>query len=231
MFSKEKIIITGSEGVIGTVVKKGLRRKYSITALDLPKNDVRELSMLLKVFPGHSTVIHLAWNSNTEGFSNGQVDPDCFLMAHNVYEAALQTGISRVIMASSIHADGRYRHWTGQPLKADDQRAQPDSPYGQDKIRIEHEGKAYADKGLDVISIRFGGVNPKNTPPTVREYGDTQQERSAWLSHNDCVRLMEAILKTPARRGRFVSIYGASSTTVLDTSNPFGWLPQDNPDK
>lgn len=36
---KEKIVITGSSGVIGTILREGLSEKYDITPFDLPQID------------------------------------------------------------------------------------------------------------------------------------------------------------------------------------------------
>lgn len=61
----EKIIITGAKGVIGRVLTKSLAG-YQITPLDLPEKDVTDYQELLKTFPGHKAIIHLAWDTKTE---------------------------------------------------------------------------------------------------------------------------------------------------------------------
>ena len=96
----KKIVITGAKGVLGTVLKKGLEDTYNITHLDLPEADVRRYEKLLEIFPGHDAVIHLAWDTKTENFRSGEINPDNLLMVYNVYEAALQAKVPRVIMAS-----------------------------------------------------------------------------------------------------------------------------------
>ena len=100
----------------------------------------------------------------------------------------------------------------------------PDSPYGASKIFMEILGKYYATKGLEVICIRFGGVNPDNKPP--EEY----HERIVWLSHRDCIELIKKCVETSTVPNNYLILYGISNNKnrVHDYSNPLGWIPQDD---
>jgi hypothetical protein len=50
----------------------------------------------------------------------------------------------------------------------------------------------------------------------------------AWLSHADCVALVDACLTAPTVPGHYAVFYGVSDNAgrVHNTSNPFGWVPQ-----
>ncbi len=220
----KKIAITGSKGMIGSVLKKGLDN-YKITPLDLPKSDVRDYENLLKVFHGHDSVIHLAWDTKTENFKSGKINPDNALMVYNVYKAAIETKIPRVIMASSVHAENFYK-WKGKGLMSPDKTYyEPDSPYGASKIFMEALGRHYATKGLEAVCIRFGGVNSENKPPENDFY-----ESAVWLSHNDCVRLVRRCIEVKTIANNFFIVYGVSDNKnrIHDYSNPIGWVPNDN---
>ena len=69
-------------------------------------------------------------------------------------------------------------------------RPRPDTFYGVAKVAAEAVMSLYADRyGLDVVSCRIGSFRPE--PRTVRHL-------ATWLSHDDCVRMVEAALTAPA---------------------------------
>lgn len=220
---KERVTITGSRGTIGTVLKKGLNSAYEIVEASLPEVDVRDFDSLLKTFEGSTAVIHLAWNSEKENHKNNQIDPDSAKMFLNVYRGALEVGIKRVIMASSVHAD-TFIGWKGPGLITPDKIPEPDSLYGADKIFMEAAGRFFAFQGLEVVCIRFGGVNSKNSPAGP---GYPAEERAAWLSHSDLTSLIKAILEVP-KVPKFALMYAVSNNSgrIHDISNPFGWEPK-----
>jgi len=220
----KKIIITGAKGTIGTVLRKGLLKEYSITGLDLPEFDVRDYQKLLQVFPDHNTVIHLAWDTKTENEKSERINSDNCLMTSNVYQATLETKIKRVIMASSVHAD-EFLGWKGPGLLKPDKIPTPANPYGANKVFMEALGRYYAKyKGLEVICIRFGWVNPENLPN-----GHLDRLNLTWLSHQDCIDLVKKCIEAKEVSQNFCIIYGVSNNSkrVHNLKNPFGWIPKD----
>lgn len=220
---KEKIAITGSDGTIGTILKKGLAPDYDITGLNTPDVDVTNYPLLLERLPNHSAIVHLAWD-NSENFQSNTLSAHNPQMYLNVYNAAKELGIRRVIMASSVHADAFY-DWKNEPMSPN-RIPIPDSPYGADKVMMESLGRHFSTKGLEVVCIRFGGINPENTPPP--DSFPIKEERGAWLSHEDCISLIQSVLKAGEVPDNFVVMYGISQNKnrVQDISNPFGWKPQ-----
>lgn len=232
---KERIVITGSEGVIGTVLKNGLLKDYEITPLDLPDVDVRNYDALIKIFPGHAAVIHLAWDTHTDNFKSEKTNPENAVMFNNIYRAAIEAHVRRVIMASSVHADRFYKLPAGKLLDPYD-LPDPDSPYGAHKVFMEMLGRWYvSEKNLEVICIRFGGVNPQNKPTKITNPQDPAEvaERAVWLSHRDCVELIKKCIEAKSIPGKFTIIYGVSNNTgkIHAISNPVGWAPEDNNDE
>jgi len=193
LFIMKKIIITGSNGRIGTLLKERLA-EYEVTALDLPDGDVRNVEILKNAFPDHDVVIHLAWD-NTEGWyandsaKRENISLDNKLMAHNIYKTALSAGVPRVIMASSVHADWFY-NWDKGGLLSAEKMPWPDSPYGASKIYTEALGRYYATKGLEVVCIRFGGVREE-----ARAYDENPYERAVWFSYRDCANLVKCAIE------------------------------------
>jgi len=216
------ILITGSGGVIGSVLREGLDHK--ITHFDLPEFDARDYGQLLEQAKGHDAIVHLAWDTATDNFKSDHLNPDNTLKSFNVYRAALEAGVGRVIMASSVHAD-RFTERDITGLLKPDALPLPDSPYGAGKVMMEALGRYYADaKDLEVVCLRFGGVNSKNVPPE-----QPASERQVWLSHQDCVALVTAALEAPSIPNNFEVIYAVSDNAnrIHDTSNSLGWHPVD----
>ena len=98
------VAVTGAKGVIGKVISGGLAG-WEIRGLDLPECDARDYAQVLTALRGAHAVVHLAWDGR-ENYLLGSLEPDNHLMAHNVYAAARAAGVSRVVAASSVHADG-----------------------------------------------------------------------------------------------------------------------------
>lgn len=222
----KRLAITGSNGTIGTILRRGLP-DYDITHIDLPEIDVRNYDQLLEVFPGHDAIIHLARDPRGD-FLIDRISTDSILMTDNVYRAAVSTSVPRVIMASSVHADS-YENWERPELMDVNRIPIPDTPYGASKITMEALGRLYGGyRGLEVVCIRFGGVNPEDRADMPEE-GYTK----IWLSHKDCIELVKTCIEAPQIPDKFLIIYGVSnnSSRVHDYANPFGWTPQDDADR
>lgn len=221
--SMNKVLITGSGGVIGSVLRNGL--PHDTTDFDLPHYNAKERQHLLDKARGHDALIHLAWDFNQSGYLSESLNPDNVLMSFNVYEAAVQAGVKRVIMASSVHADKFTDRAADAPLLKPFDLPLPDSPYGASKVMMEALGRYYAQaKGLEVICIRFGGVNRDDTPPE-----QPYSERQVWLSHRDCLSLVHACLEAETIPYNYTIMYGISNNKdrLQDIGNPFGWQPID----
>lgn len=223
----KKIVITGAKGTIGNVLKKVFKDKYKIIEADLPEIDAREYEKLLQVFHEKDIVINLAWNAKIENFKSDRICADNIIIADNIYRSANEKRIKRVIMASSIHADNFYDWDTNKNgLLSSNKVIGPDSPYGASKIFIESLGRYHAQKnGLEVVCLRFGGVNPKD------EIDKTEEGfEKIWLSHKDCASLIERCIESSDIPDNFQIIYAISnnSSRIHDNSNKLGWIPKDN---
>ena len=220
MGDMKRILITGANGNIGTILRNGLGKDYRLTSASLPETDVRNYRSLEKLARGKDVLIHLAWKAKTENFQTKTSDPDNILMAKNAYEAALKMGVKKVIMASSVHADD-FRNFNGSCLLSPNRAPNPQTPYGRSKIKIEEMGRKYAERGLEVVCIRFGAVGYGK--PTDKE------GKLVWLSDADCTSLIRKIVEAKRIPNGFVVMYGVSNNKarVHDFSNPFGWKPRD----
>jgi uronate dehydrogenase len=203
-----RIVFTGASGGIGTMTRPLLARLYpglvlsdrvpppnlqpgeTFVAADLTKPE--EVAAAVK---GAHSVIHLGGHS-VEGTWD-QILQANIVGCYNLFEAARQAGVKRVIFASSNHAVGFY------PRKrriGTDVTVRPDSRYGVSKVFGEALGALYADKhGMAVTCLRIGNVGPR--PLDVRRL-------SIWVSPEDLVRLFQIGLEHPDIR--YEILYGVS---------------------
>lgn len=223
--------MTGAAGSIGQVVTVGLTdRGHDVVGLDLAPQPMGE------VWPWHVAdctdpdavgavfdeerldgVVHLA------GHPGEAALPEAFT-SHAVTTAALLDAcvahdVTRLVYASSNHAVGRTPR---QELLGIDARPRPDTFYGVAKVAAEALLSLYADRyAIDAVSCRIGSFRPE--PTTVREL-------STWLSHDDCVRMVEAALTVPAPG--YAVLYGISANTRawwdLEPGRALGFEPLDD---
>jgi len=200
--------------------------EYQKTIFDLPERDARNYRLLRDNFVGHNVVIHLAWDTATENWKSGKVNPDNNLMTYNAYQAALESGVRRIVMASSIHAD-EFIGWNRDKLLTPDKIPVPTSPYGASKVFMESLGRYYAKKyGLEIVCVRFGGVNKDDVifPESVeKSYG------KVWLSRRDCCALIRICIESEEIPNNFTIMHGISDNKgrLHDISNLLGWRPVD----
>ena len=214
-----RVLLTGSDGHIGRVLRE--RLPFEITPFDRPGCDARDPDQLLAAAPGHDAIVHLAWDT-AENHQNSEIQPDNVLMTANVYRAAHQAGVPRVVMASSVHADAYHDADPANPL---DPLAlpTPDGPYGASKVFLEALGRHYAvHHGLRVFCVRFGGV-------LVEPQRDQDPaEQSVWLGFDDCASLVRACLEAHVAEGHYdiVTAVSRNAEPRHSTRNTVGWAPQ-----
>jgi uronate dehydrogenase len=228
-----RVLVTGAAGSIGQVLSVGLAdRGHTVVGLDRvpgPEGtddawhvaDCADPDAVLAVFAEQplDAVVHLA------GYPGEASLPDS-LTSHVVTTAALLDAavahdVRRFVYAGSNHAVGRTPRPAEGPVGVD-VRPRPDTFYGVGKVAAEAVLSLYADRyGIDALSCRIGSFLPR--PETVRAL-------STWLSHDDCVRMFEACLTTPAPG--FAVLYGISANTRawwdLQPGRDLGYEPLDD---
>jgi uronate dehydrogenase len=228
-----RVLVTGAAGSIGQVVMIGLvDRGHTVVALDRVPSpdgydeaaswhlaDCADADAVADVFAAQplDAVVHLAGHPGEASL------PDS-LTSHVVTTAALldamvEHGVGRIVHASSNHAVGRTPRRDLVPI---DTRSRPDTFYGVGKVAAEALLSLYADRyAIDAIACRIGSFQPQ--PESVRQL-------STWLSHDDCVRMVEASLSTPSPG--FAALYGISANTRawwdLEPGRALGYDPQDD---
>jgi uronate dehydrogenase len=225
------IVITGAAGRIGLMLRERLAgpgrllRLVDIAALTAGPGEetiqasVTDLPALTAACDGATAVIHLAGLAGESPWD--QILQINIHGTYVVFEAARQTGVGRVIYASSNHAVG-FTPRADFPVP-DYQFPAPDTYYGVSKVAGEALASLYHDRyGLDAICLRILTCAPR--PEDVRAL-------STWLSPDDTGRLFEACLTAPSPGFRVA--YGASANTrggwvSLAEARALGYEPLDD---
>jgi nucleoside-diphosphate-sugar epimerase len=236
-----RVTITGGDGLIAGILRAGLSDRFEPRWLARSDADVTDLAALERAFAGSDAIVHLAADADV-GASWDEVLPANVIGAYHAFEAARRARVKRVVFASSNHAMGMYQ-WdvvrfadAVQPAEVGTEApVRPDSLYGASKAWGEALGRLYAERhGLEVVCLRIGWVTEDGLPPTstVMRREPPEIARRApgmWLSHRDCVSLIEASLTADVR---FAIINGVSDNVgrwfSLDEGRRLlGWEPQD----
>jgi NAD(P)-dependent dehydrogenase (short-subunit alcohol dehydrogenase family) len=235
-----RLLMTGAAGNMGRLLRPLLRRDDRVLRLadltefdDLAAGeesavvDVTDLAAIGKACQDVDAILHLGGLSTEAPFDD--ILAVNVVGTHNVLRAAVDAGVSRVILASSNHAVGFYRRSADVPAGSDalpdDLPPRPDTFYGWSKAAIESMGALYHHRfGLDVITLRIGTCFAEPTG---------SRGLSTWLAPTDAALLLEACLTAP--RPGFRVVWAVSDNTrrwwSLDGARALGYEPHDDAER
>ncbi|MFE7978531.1 NAD-dependent epimerase/dehydratase family protein [Streptomyces shenzhenensis] len=225
------VLLTGAAGGLGTLMRNLLPdygyelRLFDVRPIegepDAITADLSDTEALRAAVRGVDAIIHLAGislESTFEKILKANIEG-----TYNLYEAAREAGMPRIVFASSNHAVGFTPVPRGDdpPIPIGTPR-RPDTFYGLSKSFGEDLAQLYWDKhGLETVSIRIGSCFPE--PTSVRML-------SVWMSPADGARLLHAAL-TAEHVGHTV-VHGSSANTRLwwdlTSARALGYAPQDD---
>ncbi|MSQ09093.1 MAG: NAD(P)-dependent oxidoreductase [Dehalococcoidia bacterium] len=249
----QKVLVTGSSGLIGSMLIRSLADRYGFSGLDLARKaiapDVPTLTVdaskgvnaILPAFKGVDAVVHLAADVRQDAPWDS-VLPNNLVLTHNVWEACRISGVSRIVFASSNHAvgmfenddpyrrivKGEYGGLDAAKVKKVDHTVpvRPDGDYGISKAYGEAVGRYYFEQhGIEAACLRIGTVNPHNSPArSVRHF-------ATWCSHRDLAQLVDKCLSAP--KLGFEIFYGVSDNKwrfwdIKHAAQSIGFKPVDN---
>ena len=172
------ILITGAAGSVATGIRPLLSPHFDhviltdvVVPFDMLDNesfqqaDLGDISAMKMVCEGADAILHLgaaSRNGSYDELKGPNLDG-----ANNLFVAALEAGVDRVVFASTLHTHGFYSHreWFDEASPP-----RPDSIYAGSKLFGEAMAQIYAQKhGLHVAVLRIGafaedpfGVEPGN---------------------------------------------------------------------
>ncbi|HYZ82962.1 MAG TPA: SDR family oxidoreductase [Bryobacteraceae bacterium] len=241
----KRIVVTGGAGFIGSALVRGLLR-YGAPKVVVVDNlltgnranldevadciehrdvDIRNYPALLDSFSGADQVFHLAAipsvpRSILDPVPSHEVNIDG---TFNVFQAAKETGVKRVIYAASSSAYGD----TPTLPKSEHMLPTPKSPYAAQKLMGEYYATVFSSCfGLETVSLRFFNVyGPRQdpgspysgvlsifmrcllqqSPPTI--HGDGEQSRDFTYVED----VVELLLKASRAKGISGNVYNAGN--------------------
>ncbi len=228
-----RVLLTGAAGSIGQVLTVGLAdRGHTVVGLDrVPQPegsvgpwhvaDCADPDAVLAVFDEQplDAVVHMAGHPGEASLPDSLTSH--VLTTAALLDAAVAHDVRRIVYGGSNHAVGHTPR-AEAPVLGLDARPRPDTFYGVGKVAAEALLSLYADRhGIDALSCRIGSFLPR--PESVRNL-------STWLSHDDCVRMVEACLTAPAPG--YAVLYGISANTRawwdLEPGRALGYEPLDD---
>jgi uronate dehydrogenase len=249
-----RVVITGAAGRIGTQIVEELSSSHELCLLDRrpvsgPESVVADLAQpntakrlrrwfrskrtgWMETFAGAETVIHLVTHPRHLA-PWGELLPDNVQATWNVFEAAVQHRVPRVVFASSnwvVKALERelaplcYR--PDGPKIGSDVPPRPITAYGVTKALGEIAGRRLVDEGQlsSFVAVRIGSYHAD--PPTDDEV------RHRWIGPRDIRSLFGCCVEVPFEG--FHVVYGVSAqpTAPYDLSHTrrlLSWEPQQLP--
>lgn len=233
---KAKVVIIGGAGEVGRILCSGLSEQFDITTLDIqpkPENwqgpytcvDATDFKALTAAIPEDTdALINLLKLEHT--FSKPGAVPDdqvgtkrfaqmtnIYLNAgHNIYQAAVNKNIPKVVVGSTNHVTGQYEKnghsliGTPQNPCPKHQRAQvdpkiteqdyplPDSPYGAMKLALEEIGRLFTQNhtNFSVIQLRIATL----TADELKKLNHDPRSHHTLLSQKDAIDIFTKALKT-----------------------------------
>ena len=226
----KKLVLTGAAGRLGSHLREPLTKiADELVSTDLVddigqlyagesyvKADLASLEQMTEVLKGADMVVHFGAIGDEAPFDD--ILQSNILGAYNVWEAAYQNKLRRVVYASSIHAVGMHlkteRIGTDVPHR-------PDTFYGLAKCFAEDLGSLYWDKrGMESVCMRILSCAQVNNPRSL----------GTWLSYDDLIQMVERAIDTPVTG--FAVVYGVSNNdrSPVDNSKAgfLGYQPKDN---
>lgn len=225
-----KLVLTGAAGRLGSWLREPLSRLCDeLVSTDIVddigkcydgeryvKADLASLDDMMSVLEGADQVVHFGAIGDEAPFDT-ILGPN-IIGAYNVWEAAYQNKVRRVVYASSIHAVGMHAK---TDFIGTDAPHRPDTFYGLAKCFAEDLASLYWDKRqVESVCMRILSCAQVNN---ARALG-------SWLSYDDLIHLVEQSINTPTTG--FCVVYGVSNNDRAPVDNArasfLGYRPRDN---
>lgn len=226
----KKIVLTGAQGRLGSYLREPLctlcDELVSTDLTEAPAKlyaaetyvqaDLADRDAVSQLIAGADMVVHFGAISDEAPFEE-LLGPN-FIGAYNIWDAAREHNVKRIVYASSIHAVGMYPK---TEFIGVDVPHRPDTFYGLAKCFAEDLARMYFEKnGIEAVCLRIVSCAQVTSTRALGTY----------LSYDDLIQLVTRSIDTPVTG--FTVIYGVSNNdrAGLDNSKSsfLGYRPKDN---
>ena len=237
---KKKVLLLGATGRIGPgfieeYLKKyksyyeiiiGIHKKGRTYGLKTVRVDLTNIKKLKSAMKDIDVVVNLAANSNPSASFEEVLMPN-IIGAYNVFEAARQTKVKRVILASSVHAVKGYAH--SHKVKSQDS-PKPLNFYGASKAFGEALCSVFSNKyNLSCLAIRIGAYVSNDQKKTICY---TRKDYDYVISQRDLAQLIHKLIMAP-KKVKYGILSGISNNEhkrmeLNFTKKLVGYKPEDD---
>jgi len=226
----KKLVLTGAAGRLGSYLREPLSKMAdTLVSTDLAADigtlyageryvqaDLADLGAMVDLLAGADMVVHFGAIGDEAPFD--AILQSNIIGSYNIWEAAFQNAVRRVIYASSIHAVGMHRK---TDFIGTDVAHRPDTYYGLSKCFAEDLASLYWDKRqIEAVCMRILSCAPVGNPRAV----------GSWLSYDDLIQMVQRAIDTPVTG--FSVLYGVSNNDRAPVDNAkagfLGYRPKDN---
>jgi UDP-glucose 4-epimerase len=220
--------MTGAAGVIGRAVAPILEEAWNLERSDIGGEEFIHLNVTdgdacRAAFTGVDAVVHLAANPDpSAGWDS--LFPANVVGAYQVAQAAIDCGVRRLVLASSLQVVLGYPE--ALQVRAGDP-PRPANLYGATKAWAEALGAwVAASSTTSVVALRIGYFSP--LPPVGGSA--TARDLGMWLSPGDCADLIRSAVESP--QTGFIVANGVSGNRYrsadLDLADGLAYEPKDD---
>ena len=207
------VLVTGSTGNLGRKAVAALESAEGTQVVRIGRNsaklpdvvtaDLCDYGSWARSFRGVDAVLHLAADPRpvSEWAAVTKLNID---LALNVFRAAEEAQVRRIVLASSNWVVGGYRF--GRERLTPCIPPRPVNPYGASKLFIERAGIALGKRtGISVLALRIGYCQPgENVPGPHMAFGRWGQEM--WLSNEDWAQAVRRSCLSRCRESAVLNI-------------------------
>ena len=231
---RDRILITGTSGRVGTQIIPLLRQHFALRLLDLKppapsgddevlQGDIQDLALLRKACDGAKALVHLAAVSDEDDFMT-RLLPMNIVGLYNAFEAAREAGVRKVLFTSTGQTilNNPKEAWITTDIPA-----RPSTIYACTKLFGEAMARYYSDAfGMSMIVIRLCWFQAYDSAALRQPLEINRQ----WCSPGDLTRL---IVKAIASDVKFGVFFGVSNNTgrrldIRNSQEMIGYVPQDD---
>ena len=245
-----RVAVTGAAGGVGRQALRALEdhRVTPIThrkreGIDSVVLDVKDRGALDDALSDQDVVVHLAGDPSPraawESVLTVNIDG-----TRNVFEAAVENGLDRVVFASTNHVSQMHNVGeAGSPetLREDAtpvtiaDRVRPDSYYAISKVTGEAIGSYCSDRhGIEVVNLRIGWLLERDDLLEKQESGEDEARyaRAMWLSPRDCRNVIRAAVEAEVKESP-VTVNAVSRNqdrylSLIEAIRTLGYEPRDD---
>lgn len=196
------ILITGSEGLVGTIVSKELSKEHQIISIDnkIKGRDILK-NNLTPYFEDADMLIHLAI-AYLGIFKPKQAQKNIDISKKVIEYCENSNNLRKIINASSINVYPYFDIYDkGEKIAQNTPLSQNvmwgEGKYGENKIIAENMFKKYCnDKKIPLLNLRLGCITPDNKISRQKDGSIHPLENDIWLKHEGLIKTIDNCVNT-----------------------------------